>query len=54
MVFKFVLLSFIMTFVAIYGIVSYAMYIDDKTFHQEGIWDFFGSILVLVICSFLV
>lgn len=54
MIFKIILMSFLMTFVAIYGIISYAMYVEDKVFHPEGIWDAFGSVVVLIICSLLI
>lgn len=44
---------FISVFVAIYGMVSYFQYKDDKFNHPEGVVDLFASAFVLILMSLL-
>lgn len=51
--FKVILASFLMSFVAIYGLVAYAKSIDDPVNYPHGYIELIASAVVIVVCGIM-
>ena len=51
---KYVILTFILLFVVMYGIISYAKYVEDKRLNGCCLMDVIASIIILIIVSLMI